>query len=204
VVGVLGEAGDAFALASAACRLRLARENGSWGYLRFVGELPKLGIDISATLVRNLLRAAGVPPAPQRGQVNWRSFLRQHGETILACDFLTVDTVLLRRLYVLVFICIGSRRIEYVACTSNPDGAWMLNQASGDRRAGRTAADGYRSYRGHHTAWISPGALQHRDLRTRGRSLAARSPERQMGATCVPRSDSTATSGSAVMNTRRL
>ncbi|HEY8723702.1 MAG TPA: integrase core domain-containing protein [Gaiellaceae bacterium] len=109
--------------------LRLARENGSWGYLRIVGELRKLGIQVSATLVRNVLRAAGVPPAPQRGQLDWRSFLRQHGETILACDFLTVDTVLLRRLYVLVFICIGSRRIEYVACTSNPDGAWMVQQA---------------------------------------------------------------------------
>jgi putative transposase len=109
--------------------LRLARENGSWGYLRIVGELRKLGIDVSSTLVRNLLRAAGVPPAPQRGQLDWRSFLRQHGETILACDFLTVDTVLLRRLYVLVFICIGSRRIEYVACTSNPDDAWMRQQA---------------------------------------------------------------------------
>lgn len=109
--------------------LRLARENDSWGYLRIVGELRKLGIDVSATLVRNALRAAGVPPAPQRGQLDWRSFLRQHGETILACDFLTVDTVLLQRLYVLVFICIGSRRIEYVACTSNPDGAWMLQQA---------------------------------------------------------------------------
>jgi putative transposase len=62
--------------------------------VRIVGELRKLGIDVSATLVRNLLRNAGIPPAP------------------LACDFLTVDTVLLRRLYVLVFICIGSRRIE--------------------------------------------------------------------------------------------
>ena len=109
--------------------LRLARENTSWGYVRIVGELRKLGIDVSATLVRNVLRAAGVPPAPQRGQLDWRSFLRQHAATTLACDFLTVDTVLLRRLYVLVFICIGSRRIEYVACTSNPDGAWMLQQA---------------------------------------------------------------------------
>jgi hypothetical protein len=61
-----------------------------------------------------------VPAAPQRGQLDWRSFLRQHAATTLACDFLTVDTVLLRRLYVLVFICIGSRRIEYVACTLNP------------------------------------------------------------------------------------
>ena len=109
--------------------LRLARENASWGYVRIVGELRKLGIDVSATLVRNVLRAAGVPPAPQRGQLDWRSFLRQHGESILACDFLTVDTVLLRRLYVLVFISIGTRRIEYVACTSNPDGAWMMQQA---------------------------------------------------------------------------
>jgi putative transposase len=109
--------------------VRLARENSNWGYLRIVGELRKLGIGVSATLVRNVLRAAGVPPAPQRGQLDWRSFLRQHAATTLACDFLTVDTVLLRRLYVLVFICIGSRRVEYVACTSNPDGAWLLQQA---------------------------------------------------------------------------
>jgi putative transposase len=109
--------------------LRLARENSGWGYVRIVGELRKLGIDVSATLVRNLLKAAGVPPAPQRGQLEWRSFLRAQAATTLACDFLTVDTVLLRRLYVLVFICIGSRRIEYVACTSNPDGAWMQQQA---------------------------------------------------------------------------
>src|SRR6266508_757715 len=109
--------------------LRLARENVSWGYVRIVGELRKLGIDVSATLVRNVLRAAGVPPAPERDRLDWRSFLRQHASTTFACDFLTVDTVLLRRLYVLVFICIGSRRIEYVACTSNPDGDWMLQQA---------------------------------------------------------------------------
>ncbi len=109
--------------------LRLARENSGWGYVRIVGELRKLGIDVSATLVRNLLKAAGVPPAPRRGQLDWRSFLRAQAATTLACDFLTVDTVLLRRLYVLVFICIGSRRIEYVACTSTPDGAWMLQQA---------------------------------------------------------------------------
>jgi hypothetical protein len=61
--------------------------------------------------------------------VSWRSFLRQHGESILACDFLTVDTVWLRRLYVLVFLSIGSRRVEYMACTANPNAAWMLQQA---------------------------------------------------------------------------
>ena len=109
--------------------VRLAWENPSWGYLRIVGELRKLGITVSATSVRNILAEAGLPPAPQRDRQSWRSFLRAHGESILACDFFTVDTVWLRRLYVLVFLSIGSRRIEYVACTSKPNTAWMLQQA---------------------------------------------------------------------------
>src|SRR5438874_5980801 len=109
--------------------VRLARENTSWGYVRIVGELRKLGINVSATLVRSVLADAGIPPAPQRDRQSWRSFLRQHGESILACDFLTVDTVWLRRLYVLAFLSIGSPRVEYVACTSNPATAWMLQQA---------------------------------------------------------------------------
>jgi putative transposase len=109
--------------------VRLARENTSWGYVRIVGELRKLGIDVSATLVRSVLAGVGIPPAPQRDRTSWRSFLRQHGESMLACDFLTVDTVWLRRLYVLVFLSIGSRRVEYMACTANPGTAWMLQQA---------------------------------------------------------------------------
>jgi putative transposase len=109
--------------------VRIARENASWGYLRIVGELRKLGIAVSATSVRNVLAAAGLPRAPERDRQSWRSFLRAHSESILACDFLTVDTVWLRRLYVLVFLSIGSRRVEYVACTSNPNTAWMLQQA---------------------------------------------------------------------------
>ncbi len=93
--------------------LRLARENTSWGYVRIVGELRKLDISVSATLVRSVLAEAGIPPAPQRDRQSWRSFLRQQGDSILACDFLTVDTIWLRRLYVLVFLSIGSRRVEY-------------------------------------------------------------------------------------------
>jgi hypothetical protein len=92
--------------------LRLARENGSWGYLRIVGELRKLGIDVSAAFVRSVLATAGLPPAPERDRETWRTFLRANGESILACDFFTVDTVRLRRLYVLVFLSIGNRRIE--------------------------------------------------------------------------------------------
>ena len=70
-----------------------------------------------------------MPPAPQRDRQSWRDFLRTHGESILACDFFTVDTVWLRRVYVLVFLSVGSRRVEYLACTSNPNSAWMLQQA---------------------------------------------------------------------------
>jgi putative transposase len=109
--------------------LRLARENSHWGYVRIVGELRKLGINVSATLVRNVLRRAGVPPAPERGASSWRTFLRQHGSSILACDLLTVDTVWLRRLYVLFFVSIGTRRVAYFACTSKPDTSWMIQQA---------------------------------------------------------------------------
>jgi hypothetical protein len=74
-----------------------------------VGELRKLGIMVSATLVRNVLARAGIPPAPERAACSWRSFLRQQGNTILACDLFTVDTVWLRRLYVLFFVSIGTR-----------------------------------------------------------------------------------------------
>jgi hypothetical protein len=69
--------------------LRLARENSHWRYVRIVGELRKLGIEVSATLVRNVLARAGVPPAPERAAPSWRSFLRQHGHTSLACDLFT-------------------------------------------------------------------------------------------------------------------
>jgi transposase InsO family protein len=109
--------------------LRLARENSSWGYLRIAGELRKLGIAVSASSVRNILVKAGLPPAPRRDAQSWRNFLRAQGESILACDFFTVDTVWLRRLYVLVFLSIGSRRVEYLAISSKPDTAWMLQQA---------------------------------------------------------------------------
>jgi putative transposase len=73
--------------------VRLARENTSWGYVRIVGELRKLNIEVSATLVRSVLADAGIPPAPKRDRQSWRAFLRQHGESMLACDFLTVDTL---------------------------------------------------------------------------------------------------------------
>jgi len=109
--------------------VRLARENPSWGYQRIIGELRKLGIVVSPSSVRNILVKAGLPPAPRRHSQSCRSFLRAHAESILACDFFTVDTVWLQRLYILVFLSVGSRRVEYLACTSKPNTAWMLQQA---------------------------------------------------------------------------
>ena len=109
--------------------LRLARENPSWGYKRIVGELQNLGIVVSATAVRKLLKAAVLPPAPQRDRLSWRSFLHQHAATTLACDFFSVETVVLKRLYVLVFLSLATRRVEFVACSAKPDSDWMLQQA---------------------------------------------------------------------------
>jgi hypothetical protein len=109
--------------------LRLARENPHWGYKRIVGELKGVGVSVSATSVRKVLLAAGLQPAPERGPSSWRTFLRAQAASMLACDFLTVETVFLQRIYVLFFISLATRRIEYVACTSNPDGRWITQQA---------------------------------------------------------------------------
>jgi putative transposase len=109
--------------------VQLARENPSWGYRRIVGELRGLGISISATSVRTILIRHGLPPAPQRDELSWRNFLRQQAATTLACHFFTVETAWLKRIYVLFFISLERRRIEFVACTPNPTGAWTAQQA---------------------------------------------------------------------------
>jgi putative transposase len=109
--------------------LRLGRENPHWGYKRIVGELKGLGISVSATSVRKALLEAGLAPAPERGPSSWRAFLRAQAASMIACDFLTVETAFLQRIYVLFFISLANRRIEYIACTTNPDGGWVTQQA---------------------------------------------------------------------------
>jgi transposase len=84
--------------------LRLARENPSWGYRRIHGELVGLGIRIAPCTVWAILRRHGIEPAPRRAALSWSQFLRAQASAIIACDFLTVDTVWLRRLYVLFFV----------------------------------------------------------------------------------------------------
>jgi putative transposase len=109
--------------------LRLARENPRWGYQRIAGELQGLGFAASATTVRKLLRQAGLGPAGERAGLSWREFLRAQAHRMIAVDFFTVETVCLRRIYVLFFIELGSRRVHLAGCTANPDGAWVTQQA---------------------------------------------------------------------------
>ena len=109
--------------------LRLARENPRWGCLRIEGELRKLGLRVSATTIRTLLRSARLGPAPRRSGPTWTEFLRAQAGGIIACDFFTVETAWLRTLYVLVFIELGSRRIHLSPSTAHPDSAWVTGQA---------------------------------------------------------------------------
>jgi putative transposase len=109
--------------------LRLARENPRWGYQRIVGELAGVGVRVSATTVAKILRLASVPPAGARARLSRRQFLRTHAGSMLACDFFTVETLWLGRLYVLFFIELGSRRVHVAGCTANPDGPWRTQQA---------------------------------------------------------------------------
>jgi transposase InsO family protein len=109
--------------------VRLARENPRWGYQRIQGELLRLGVQVSATAIRTTLRRHRLDPAPRRKATSRRGFLRQQAAGIVACDFFTVDTVWLRRLYVLFFIEHDTRRVHLAGVTVNPDSRWVTQQA---------------------------------------------------------------------------
>jgi transposase len=91
--------------------VRLATENPRWGYQRLRGELQQFGIRVSATAIRTTLRRHGLDPAPRRAPTTWKAFLREQAAGIMGCDFFTVDTVGLQRLYVF-FIELDTRRIH--------------------------------------------------------------------------------------------
>jgi hypothetical protein len=93
------------------------------------GELLKLGLRVSPSTVRRILLAAGSGPAPGRSGPSWRQFLRQQAATMLACDFFTVETLSLRRFYVLFFIELESRGVHLAGCTTNPTDCWETQQA---------------------------------------------------------------------------
>jgi putative transposase len=107
----------------------LARENPRWGYLRIVGELKKLGVTVSKTSVASVLRRHGLPPAPRREGPTWSEFLSAQAKGIVATDFFHVDTVLLRRYYVLFVIELERRVVHVLGVTTNPNGSWVTQVA---------------------------------------------------------------------------
>jgi len=109
--------------------LRLARDNPTWGYRRIHGELARMGVALAPSSVWAILHRHGVDPSPMRKGPSWKVLLRSQASTALACDFFTVDTVHLKRLYVLFFIELDTRRVYLMGITAHPTGTWAAQQA---------------------------------------------------------------------------
>jgi putative transposase len=109
--------------------LRLARENPTWGYRRIQGELATMDIAIAASSVWAILKRHHIEPSPRRSGPTWAEFLTAQAKGLIACDFFSVDTVLLRRLYVLFFIHHDSRLVRIAGVTAKPATDWVTQQA---------------------------------------------------------------------------
>jgi putative transposase len=109
--------------------LQIAKGNPRWGCVRVRGELLKLGYRVSATAIRRLLSRNRIGPAPLRSRQTWKAFLRAQASAIVLTDFLSVDTVFLKRLYVLLYMELATRRVIWFAVTDRPDAAWVTQQA---------------------------------------------------------------------------
>jgi transposase InsO family protein len=105
--------------------LRLARENDSWGYRRLHGELLTLGVKVAASTVWQILREAGIDPAPDRTSTTWAAFLRSQAHALLAADFIETVTLTGTRMYILAVIEHATRRIRILGATAHPTAAWV-------------------------------------------------------------------------------
>jgi putative transposase len=109
--------------------IRIATENPAWGHRRVQGEMVRLGHPIAASTVWQILHDASIGPAPRRMGPTWKQFLSAQARSIIAADFVNVDTVLLRRLYALIMIEHGTRRVHLAGIARQPDGAWTTQAA---------------------------------------------------------------------------
>src|SRR6266700_6127081 len=109
--------------------LRLARENPGWGYRRIHGELAGLGVKVAPSTAWEILKNAGIDPAPRRTGPTWSQFLRSQADAILACDFFTANLLDLTQAYVLAVIEHASRRIRILGVTLHPTGGWTAQLA---------------------------------------------------------------------------
>ena len=109
--------------------LRLARENESWGYRRIHGELAGLGIAVAPSTVWQILKDAGIKPAPRRDGPGWAEFLRSQAQAMLALDFFTADLLNGTTACVLAAIEHGTRRIRILGATEHPIQSWVVQQA---------------------------------------------------------------------------
>jgi putative transposase len=109
--------------------LRLARENPEWGYRRIHGELLVLGVQVAASTVWEILKDAGIDPAPERAVTTWAGFLRSQADALLACDFFETITLSGTRLYVFAVLEHASRRIRVLGATAHPTTSWVTQAA---------------------------------------------------------------------------
>jgi putative transposase len=108
--------------------LRLVREN-ECGYRRIRGELAGPGIAVAPSTVWQILKDAGISPAPRRDGPGWAEFLRSQAQAMLALDFFTADLLNGTKVYVLAAIEHGSRRIRILGATEHPIQSWVVQQA---------------------------------------------------------------------------
>src|SRR6266851_2987224 len=121
--------------------IRIATDNPMWGHRRVQGELVKLGHQIAASTVWQILHDARIDPAPRRTGPTWKQFLTTQARGILAVDFVHVDTVVLRRIYALIIIEHGTRHVTALPTQTIMNMRRLAADDGSDPRSGRLVAE---------------------------------------------------------------